>query len=542
MAAFNFISDVCFNQFQATKMVLENGVSDPGTPTPGQIYFNTGSGFARFRGTSNWVVLRDDWVALVAATLPVVVSGTVANPVLSINPASGSLHGSMSASDFTKLGASTNAATGSTIVMRDVNGDFLARNITAALLGNATTSTTANNIAAGAAGSLPYQASGGSTSLLPAGSSTQVLVSGSSPTWTNTPTLTGTNFTGIPGTGINSIVANATLAINADNLDSQHGAWYQSRFNHTDTQLASTISDFNTAVRTNRLDQMTTPTSAVGMGGQKLTNLADPTVASDAVTKFYADNLKTGIIIKDPVVAASSADVVVATAPATLDGITLVSGNRILLWKQTIASQNGIYVFTTAGAALTRSIDADNVANGAEVVNGIAVWSQNGGTVNGGQKYTLTTANPIVLGTTALSFQADSSIMYLSAGGASGLTITGTTITANIDATMEISGNALRHKSVAAISGQSAQILKSGGTGNPTAWAAYKYMTTFGDGSAQTFVITHNLSTKDVVVSIRTTAGDSVVMAPWSATSTNTITISVSNIPSAAQYTVVVMG
>ena len=64
------------------------------------------------------------------------------------------------------------------------------------------------------------------------------------------------------------------------------------RANHTGTQLASTISDFNTAVQTNRLDQMAAPTAAVSLNSQKITNLADPTNAQDAVTLNYITTQK----------------------------------------------------------------------------------------------------------------------------------------------------------------------------------------------------------------------------------------------------------
>lgn len=63
----------------------------------------------------------------------------------------------------------------------------------------------------------------------------------------------------------------------------------KARANHTGTQLAATISDFNTAVRTSRLDQMATPTADVAMGSRKITGLATPTASTDAVTKAYAD-------------------------------------------------------------------------------------------------------------------------------------------------------------------------------------------------------------------------------------------------------------
>ena len=64
------------------------------------------------------------------------------------------------------------------------------------------------------------------------------------------------------------------------------------RANHTGTQAASTISDFNTQVRTSRLDQMAAPTAAVALNAQKITGLADPTSAQDAVTLNYITTQK----------------------------------------------------------------------------------------------------------------------------------------------------------------------------------------------------------------------------------------------------------
>jgi hypothetical protein len=68
------------------------------------------------------------------------------------------------------------------------------------------------------------------------------------------------------------------------------------RANHTGTQLAATVSDFDTQVRTSRLDQMAAPTAAVPLNAQKITGLADPTLAQDAATKAYTDAQITALV------------------------------------------------------------------------------------------------------------------------------------------------------------------------------------------------------------------------------------------------------
>jgi hypothetical protein len=52
---------------------------------------------------------------------------------------------------------------------------------------------------------------------------------------------------------------------------------------------ASNVSNFNTAVQANRLDQMTAPTAAVSLNNQKILLLGEPTLSTDAVTKNYVD-------------------------------------------------------------------------------------------------------------------------------------------------------------------------------------------------------------------------------------------------------------
>jgi hypothetical protein len=72
------------------------------------------------------------------------------------------------------------------------------------------------------------------------------------------------------------------------------------RANHTGTQLAATISDFDTQVRTSRLDQMAAPTGSVSVNSQKITSLATPTVNTDAATKLYVDTKVADLVNSAP--------------------------------------------------------------------------------------------------------------------------------------------------------------------------------------------------------------------------------------------------
>jgi hypothetical protein len=143
------------------------------------------------------------------------------------------------------------------------------------------------------------------------------------------------------------------------------------RANHTGTQLAATISDFTTARDLQRLDQHVAPTAAVTLNSQKITNLADPTAATDGANKQYVDSLAQGLSAKEPVWAASTGNVVIATDGSpngfNIDGSTfntVSSGtrNRVLLKNQTTASENGIYVVSGAAGGpqtMARAADMD---------------------------------------------------------------------------------------------------------------------------------------------------------------------------------------
>ncbi len=90
-----------------------------------------------------------------------------------------------------------------------------------------------------------------------------------------------------------------------------------------------------------------------------LTLAGDGTNPLHAVTKQQIDAALYGLDGKESVRAASTANVDIASAPASLDGVTLANGDRVLLKNQTAPAENGIRVFTAAGAALARAVDMD---------------------------------------------------------------------------------------------------------------------------------------------------------------------------------------
>jgi hypothetical protein len=108
-------------------------------------------------------------------------------------------------------------------------------------------------------------------------------------------------------------------------------------------------------VRLNRLDQMAAPTASVDFNSQKITGLANPVNDQDAATKIYVDSAIQGLNPKQSVKAASTANISSLSGTMTVDGVSLIAGDRVLLKDQTSASANGVYV--VASGAWSRSAD-----------------------------------------------------------------------------------------------------------------------------------------------------------------------------------------
>ena len=289
-------------------------------------------------------------------------------------------------------------------------------------------------------------------------------------------------------------------------------------------------------------------------GSNKITNLGTPTNSTDAATKAYVDAVSEGLHVHAAARVYSSANIDLSTALEagdTLDGITLVAGDRVLVNGQSTQSQNGIYVVQSSGAAV-RATDFDTAA---EISSGDFIF------VSAGTSYGNTgwvqTNSPATIGTDAISFTQFSGAGTYTAGA--GLTLTGTVFSADVtptsgNASLINSGGAIEVKTDTSrglsvdtnglgINAGTGLTFSSGALAFASGYGVRKYATSIGDGSATSYTVTHNLSTKDLTVQVYDNSSPyAQVEADVEHTNTADVTIKFAEAPTTNQYRVVIIG
>jgi len=165
------------------------------------------------------------------------------------------------------------------------------------------------------------------------------------------------------------------------------------------------------------LSDLSSPTGNFSFASNRLTDLADPVANSDAANKGYVDSVAQGLDVKASVVVATTANITLSGVQ-TIDGISVVAGDRVLVKNQTTQSQNGIYV--ASASAWSRSSDADTWQ---ELVSAFTFVEQ--GTTQADTGWVCTVNAGGTLGSTAVTWAQFSGAGTYSAGD--GLSLTGTT-------------------------------------------------------------------------------------------------------------------
>ena len=256
-----------------------------------------------------------------------------------------------------------------------------------------------------------------------------------------------------------------------------------------------------------------------------------------------------------------------------LDGVTLVTGDRILVKNQVSDSENGIYVATASGAA-SRSSDANGTVDTGELKPGTFTFVEEG-TVNSDKGFVVSTNGTITVGSTGITWAQFSGAGSFEAGD--GLSQSGNTINVNVTANrtaitadaIDISANYVGQSSITTLGTVTTGIWNStdiavadGGTGASTAADARTNLgiktsataattsvstlsriasQTIGDGTATSYTITHSFNTRDVSVQIYEAGSPyGTVIADVARATADTVVISFAVAPALNAYRVVI--
>jgi hypothetical protein len=180
----------------------------------------------------------------------------------------------------------------------------------------------------------------------------------------------------------------------------------------------------------------------VSISGGSVTGLGDPSATSDAATKNYVDQLIAGLRTRIVAEVATTANVDLTADLQngdTIDGVTLVTGDRVLVKDQSTGSQNGLYTVVASGTA-SRDTEYDTIA---ELSGQMVVVNQ--GTANDNKIFLCTTNNTATLDTDTITFTqvTPSNVgtvtsVAVADSGSSEFTVTGSPITSSGTINLEV--------------------------------------------------------------------------------------------------------
>ena len=197
----------------------------------------------------------------------------------------------------------------------------------------------------------------------------------------------------------------------------------------------------------------------VSISGGSVTGLGDPSSTSDAATKNYVDQAVAGLRTRVIAEAATTANVNLTNgleAGDSIDGVTLVAGDRVLVKDQTDATENGLYLAVSSGAA-SRDPEHDTIA---ELSGQMIVVNQ--GTANDNKIFLCTTDSDAVIGSSNITYTQITpanvgtvTSVGVADSGSSEFTVTGSPITSS--GTINLAVNSIANTKITGLGTASTQ-------------------------------------------------------------------------------------
>jgi hypothetical protein len=233
-----------------------------------------------------------------------------------------------------------------------------------------------------------------------------------------TPAFNLADATGYPTSALSGTIANSQLTGAIDATKIHDGSISNTEFGHLNNVSSNIQTQLDAKlVKANNLSDLTNASTArsnLGLGtiatqnasnvavtGGSITGLGSPSAGSDAATKTYVDNLIAGLKTRIITRVATTANIDLTADLQngdTLDGITLVTGDKVLVKNQTSVDENGIYDVVASGTA-TRNSDYDTIV---ELAGQIVVVQE--GSTHADDLFLCTTDSDAVLETDDITF------------------------------------------------------------------------------------------------------------------------------------------
>lgn len=250
-------------------------------------------------------------------------------------------------------------------------------------------------------------------------------------------------------------------------------------------------------------------------GVSRITSLPTSTANGQPVVHEQLKAAVEGMSWKDNVRVSTQANITIASPGATIDGITMVANDRVLVRAQTTATENGIYIWNGAATPMTRALDSDTFDKLES-----AITTVDEGT-NAGVSFRQTQVNGVI-GTNNVAFATF-----------------GTGAAAATETTAGIAEIATQAETDAGVDDSRIVTPLKLAT---SPFAKKKFSQNIGDGTATSIAVTHNLNTRDVAIEVYRNSGNfDDVLVETQRTSVNVVTVLFDAAPAANAFRVVIV-